>query len=158
MLRLWVAATDYSAEMSVSDEILKRMSDSYRRLRNTVRFLLGNLAGFDPVQDALPPARTGCARSLGAGARRLQNSRRSSRPTALRFSTGSYQKVPALRRGPRRLLARCPQGPPVYAAGGGVQRGARPDRDLPSPRRWCAGWRRSILHRRGDLGAPARPA
>jgi isoleucyl-tRNA synthetase len=56
VLRLWVAATDYSAEMSVSDEILKRMSDSYRRLRNTVRFLLGNLAGFDPVQDALPPA------------------------------------------------------------------------------------------------------
>jgi len=55
VLRLWVAATDYSAEMSVSDEILQRMADSYRRLRNTVRFLLGNLAGFDPVRDALPP-------------------------------------------------------------------------------------------------------
>ena len=54
VLRLWVAATDYSGEMSVSDEILKRMSDSYRRMRNTVRFLLGNLAGFDPVRDALP--------------------------------------------------------------------------------------------------------
>jgi len=54
VLRLWVAATDYSAEMSVSDEILKRMTDSYRRLRNTVRFLLGNLAGFDPARDALP--------------------------------------------------------------------------------------------------------
>jgi isoleucyl-tRNA synthetase len=54
VLRLWVAATDYSAEMSVSDEILKRMSDSYRRMRNTVRFLLGNLAGFDPARDALP--------------------------------------------------------------------------------------------------------
>ena len=54
VLRLWVAATDYSSEMSVSDEILKRMSDSYRRMRNTVRFLLGNLAGFDPAHDALP--------------------------------------------------------------------------------------------------------
>jgi len=54
VLRLWVAATDYSAEISVSDEILKRMSDSYRRMRNTVRFLLGNLAGFDPARDALP--------------------------------------------------------------------------------------------------------
>jgi len=54
VLRLWVAATDYSAEMSVSDEILKRMADSYRRLRNTVRFLLGNLAGFDPAKDLLP--------------------------------------------------------------------------------------------------------
>ena len=54
VLRLWVAATDYSSEMSVSDEILKRMSDSYRRMRNTLRFLLGNLAGFDPARDALP--------------------------------------------------------------------------------------------------------
>jgi isoleucyl-tRNA synthetase len=54
VLRLWVAATDYSGEISVSDEILKRMSDSYRRMRNTVRFLLGNLSGFDPAADALP--------------------------------------------------------------------------------------------------------
>jgi len=54
VLRLWVAATDYSAEMNVSDEILKRTSDSYRRMRNTVRFLLGNLDGFDPRQDLLP--------------------------------------------------------------------------------------------------------
>jgi isoleucyl-tRNA synthetase len=54
VLRLWVASTDYANEMSVSDEILKRMSDSYRRIRNTVRFLLGNLAGFDPLTDAVP--------------------------------------------------------------------------------------------------------
>ena len=56
VLRLWVAATDYSNEMSVSDEILKRMADSYRRMRNTVRFLLGNLDGFDPQRDATKPA------------------------------------------------------------------------------------------------------
>ncbi len=54
VLRLWVAATDYANEISVSDEILKRTSDSYRRVRNTVRFLLGNLAGFDPARDAVP--------------------------------------------------------------------------------------------------------
>ncbi len=53
VLRLWVAATDYSAEMSVSDEILKRMADSYRRTRNTARFLLGNLADFDPARDCV---------------------------------------------------------------------------------------------------------
>lgn len=47
VLRLWVAATDYSNEMSLSDEILKRVSDSYRRIRNTARFLLGNLDGYD---------------------------------------------------------------------------------------------------------------
>ncbi|MDE2219104.1 MAG: isoleucine--tRNA ligase [Gammaproteobacteria bacterium] len=49
MLRLWVAATDFSNEMSLSPEILKRMGDSYRRMRNTVRFLLGNLHGFEPA-------------------------------------------------------------------------------------------------------------
>ncbi len=53
VLRLWVAATDYSNEMSVSDEILKRMADSYRRMRNTLRFLLGNLSGFNPATDAV---------------------------------------------------------------------------------------------------------
>jgi isoleucyl-tRNA synthetase len=57
ILRLWVAATDYRNEMSVSDEILKRTADAYRRLRNTARFLLANLAGFDPVEHALPPER-----------------------------------------------------------------------------------------------------
>jgi len=54
VLRLWVASTDYSNEIAVSDEILKRMADSYRRMRNTVRFLLGNLHGFDPAVDAVP--------------------------------------------------------------------------------------------------------
>jgi isoleucyl-tRNA synthetase len=54
IMRLWIAATDYANEMSLSEEILKRISDSYRRMRNTVRFLLGNLAGFDPAADALP--------------------------------------------------------------------------------------------------------
>ena len=54
VLRLWVAATDYTGEMSCSEEILKRTSDSYRRLRNTARFLLGNLHGFDPQRDAVP--------------------------------------------------------------------------------------------------------
>ena len=54
VLRLWVSATDYTSEMSVSDEILKRTSDSYRRIRNTVRFLLGNLHGFDPAKHAVP--------------------------------------------------------------------------------------------------------
>ena len=53
ILRLWVAATDYRNEMGVSDEILKRMADAYRRLRNTARYLLGNLADFDPQKDCV---------------------------------------------------------------------------------------------------------
>ncbi len=53
VLRLWVAAADYRQEMTVSDEILKRVADAYRRIRNTARFLLGNLHDFDPEHDAL---------------------------------------------------------------------------------------------------------
>ncbi len=55
ILRLWVAATDYRGEMTVSDEILKRSADAYRRMRNTARFLLANINGFDPKQHALVP-------------------------------------------------------------------------------------------------------
>jgi isoleucyl-tRNA synthetase len=51
ILRLWVASTDYRSEIAVSDEILKRSADSYRRIRNTARFLLANLNGFDPHTD-----------------------------------------------------------------------------------------------------------
>ena len=53
ILRLWVASTDYRSEIAVSDEILKRSADSYRRIRNTARFLLANLNGFDPQSDLI---------------------------------------------------------------------------------------------------------
>ncbi len=55
ILRLWVAATDYRAEMAVSKEILKRTADAYRRLRNTLRFLLANLHDFDPATHQVAP-------------------------------------------------------------------------------------------------------
>lgn len=51
ILRLWVASTDYTGEMTVSDEILKRSADAYRRIRNTSRFLLANMSGFEPARD-----------------------------------------------------------------------------------------------------------
>ncbi|HTY49141.1 MAG TPA: isoleucine--tRNA ligase [Steroidobacteraceae bacterium] len=56
VLRLWVASSDYANELSVSDALLARTADAYRRMRNTVRFLLGNLDGFDPARDAVHPA------------------------------------------------------------------------------------------------------
>jgi isoleucyl-tRNA synthetase len=57
VLLLWVAATDFSGELNVSEEILKRTADSYRRMRNTLRFLLGNLNEFDPAEQAVEPDR-----------------------------------------------------------------------------------------------------
>jgi isoleucyl-tRNA synthetase len=69
ILRLWVAAADYRQEMSVSDEILNRVADAYRRIRNTARFLLGNLDGFEPEmclapKDMLPLDRWAVDRAL----------------------------------------------------------------------------------------------
>ncbi len=55
ILRLWVASTDYTGEIAVSDNILKRSADAYRRIRNTSRFLLANLNGFDPKRDMVKP-------------------------------------------------------------------------------------------------------
>lgn len=54
ILRLWVGSADYTGEIAVSDEIFKRAADSYRRIRNTARFLLANLNGFDPKRDMVP--------------------------------------------------------------------------------------------------------
>ena len=54
IIRLWVASTDYSGELSISDEILKRVSEGYRRIRNTLRFLLANLTDFDAHTQLLP--------------------------------------------------------------------------------------------------------
>lgn len=55
ILRLWVASTDYRGEMTASGEVLKRVADSYRRIRNTARFLLSNLSGFDPTLNLVAP-------------------------------------------------------------------------------------------------------
>jgi isoleucyl-tRNA synthetase len=56
VLRLWVASSDYAQEVHLSDEVLKGVSDEYRRIRNTVRFLLANLFDFNPDQDAVKPS------------------------------------------------------------------------------------------------------
>ncbi|WP_432823949.1 isoleucine--tRNA ligase, partial [Trichloromonas sp.] len=53
ILRLWVAAQDYRDDIRISQEILQRLSDAYRRIRNTARYILGNLHGFDPATDSV---------------------------------------------------------------------------------------------------------
>jgi isoleucyl-tRNA synthetase len=56
VLRLWIASTDYSGEMTCSEAIIQRTGDSYRRIRNTARFMLANMAGFDPAEHSVPTA------------------------------------------------------------------------------------------------------
>ena len=125
------AATDYSGELSISDEILKRVVEGYRRIRNTLRFLLANTADFDPAKDAVPVARAARDRSLRArawrsaladgGARRLR---------ALRVPPGRAAAADLLLGGPGRLLSRRAEGPPLH---GGARRAARGARRRP---RW----------------------
>ena len=55
IIRLWVASTDYSGDPSIDDKILARVVDGYRRIRNTLRFLLANVSDFDPAKDAVAP-------------------------------------------------------------------------------------------------------
>ena len=104
IVRWWVASTDYSGDVLISDEIMKRVVESYRRIRNTLRFLLANTSDFDPAQHALPVERVARDRSLRDRAARRPadarcsrtsrssssiRSRRSCRPTAPRTSAAS---------------------------------------------------------------------
>ncbi len=75
ILRLWVGATDYSGDLSISDEILKRVVESYRRIRNTLRFLLANTADFDAAMHAVPLTKTDRDRSICAGASAVAHER-----------------------------------------------------------------------------------
>jgi isoleucyl-tRNA synthetase len=54
IIRLWVASTDYSGDLNIDDKILARVVDTYRRVRNTLKFLLANVSDFDPAKDAVP--------------------------------------------------------------------------------------------------------
>ncbi|SEQ60621.1 Isoleucyl-tRNA synthetase [Virgibacillus subterraneus] len=54
ILRLWVSSVDYQADVRISQEILKQISEAYRKIRNTIRFMLANLSDFDPAKDAVP--------------------------------------------------------------------------------------------------------
>jgi isoleucyl-tRNA synthetase len=83
ILRLWVAATDYSGELNISDEILKRVVESYRRIRNTLRFLLANTSDFDPASK--PSRSRSCSSSIASRWRRRRRWRRRWRPITARY-------------------------------------------------------------------------
>ncbi len=159
ILRLWVAATDYRGEMTVSDEILKRTADAYRRLRNTSRFLLANLNGFDPAAaparsraDAVPRplGHRAHAQAAGAGAAGLRELR-----VPPHLPAGA--QLLCDRHG--QLLSRYHQGPPVHHAG--RQHTAPLGADRPVSRGRGAGALAGAdpeFHRRGNLAAPAGQA
>ncbi len=152
ILRLWVAATDYSGELFISDEILKRVVEGYRRIRNTLRFLLANTSDFDAGEGR------GSARRI-AGDRPLRARRR---PCARRCGRGRLRalRIPSRRAaaadfllgGPRRLLPRRAEGSPVHDGQGERRATLGADRARTDPR--CAApadGAGAVLHRRGGL-------
>ena len=131
IMRLWVSATDYSGEMAVSKQILQRSADAYRRIRNTARFLLSNLTGFNPATDLLP-AEDMLALDRWAVDRALLLQRELQRalrrvPVLERLLEGAQ----LLRAGAGRFLPRHHQGSPVHHRR--QQQGAPflPDRAVP---------------------------
>ena len=158
VLRLWVAATDYANEISVSDEILKRMSDSYRRMRNTVRFLLGNLAGLRSGARRGARRRAGRARPLGARARTSELQEEIvAAYRELRVPPDLPEGAQLLRRRHGRLLSRRAQGPAVHDAGEERRAPLGADGDV-LDRRGDGALARAdpLVHGRGDLAATCR--
>ena len=83
ILRLWTAMSDYREEIRVSKEILARVVEAYRKIRNTLRYLLGNLYDFDPAVDRVPLAADGGGGPLHPRALRGGGAARRSRPTRI---------------------------------------------------------------------------
>jgi isoleucyl-tRNA synthetase len=115
ILRLWLASSDYSGELSISKEILDRVVETYRRLRNTLRFLLANIADYDPVANKLPVAKwLTIDRYALALTRELQE--RSDQRLHAKFEF--HRVVQALQHFASEdlgaLLPRHPEGPPVH--------------------------------------------
>ena len=130
ILRLWSAMVDFREEVRIGDEILARVVEAYRKIRNTCRILVANLYDFDPERDAVPTAqlpavdRYGLARYAEAAAPDPGG------VPALRFPGYlSGAQRPEHRR-PQRLLHRRVQGPPVHAGAGRPGQTCRPDGDV----------------------------
>ena len=156
VLRLWIAATDYANEMSLSDEILKRVGESYRRMRNTARFLLGNLAGFDPATDQLPPDQLVAVDRWALWRTQQLQEGSDCRVPRLSVPHDLPEGAQLLQRRPGRLLPRRIEGSSLHHAGEECGTPFGTDRDVLDRRGDGALARAdSFLHGRGDLASSA---
>ncbi len=156
VLRLWVAATDYTAEMSISDEILKRMAESYRRMRNTARFPAREPARLRSRRAPAGAARAAVARPLAH--RACPHAAGRDQPGLPRLPVPPHlpEAAQLLRGGPGGLLSRHRQGPHVHHARGRQAAAFRADGH--AARDACDGAlarAHPVLHGRGDVAAPA---
>ncbi len=118
IIRLWVASTDYSGELTLSDEILKRVVESYRRLRNTLRFLLANVSDFDIERDMLPVERVARNRPLRVGDDTRNGRAHASRLRPLRIPSDRCAAADVRLGRPGRVLPRYPERPALHDQAG----------------------------------------
>ncbi len=157
ILRLWVAAEDYTEDIRISEEILKRLVEAYRRIRNTSRFILGNLYDFDPATDAVPYRRDGGDGPLDPPPAPGGDPPRPGGLRAVPVPCGLLHPLQLLHGGPLRALPRCPQGPALHLEGGipGAPVGADGDEGGPGGDGPAAG-PDPHLHGGGGVAGPAR--
>ncbi len=114
IVRLWVASIDFREDMAASENLMSRCSELYRKLRNTFRFLLGNLNGFSPATDAGARGRPAAARPLHAGANPRTNGKNSRVVRGLRIPSRLSRGERVRDRRPEFVLPGRPEGPDVH--------------------------------------------
>ena len=114
IIRLWVASVDFREDVMSSDELMQRIADSYRKIRNTFRYILGNLEGFDPARDVVPFAEMHPLDQyiLLRAAEVTKDVRCALRQLHLPPAVSAAEGL--LHRRPQRDLLRCAEGPAVY--------------------------------------------
>ena len=141
ILRLWVTMVDYREDMRISDEMVKRLAEAYRKIRNTLRYLLSNLADFDPARDAVAEDDLDELDRYALARHRQVVARVREAYESLRVPRRLPPARPVLRRRPLLLLPRRAQGPPLLRRRGRTEAPLRADRAPPHrpgpvPRCW----------------------
>ncbi len=157
IVRLWVASLDYRDDDPISEEILARCGEAYRKIRNTARYLLSNLYDFDPATGLRPGGETPSAGPLGAGAGPDRGEENPRRLRGLRIPRHLPPARDFLRHDAFGVLLRHSQGPPLCIGRGLPRAALRSDRPLPDrPGAGGGGRAGASFHFRGDLAANSR--
>ena len=158
ILRLWTASVEFNEDVRMSATILTRLVDAYRKLRNTFRYMLGNLADFDPATGCGAGGRNGGIGSVDAAARRGPGGALPRLVRQLRVSQGLSRGLRLLHRGPERGLLRRAEGPALHLGAEIAGAPQRADRALPPAGRLRApAGAADELHRRRSVGPHGTP-
>ena len=155
IIRLWVASVDFREDVAASENLMQRVSENYRKLRNTFRFLLGNLHDFNPATDAVPFAEPAASRPVHPRPHRRARRQNPHRLRRLRIPPRLPRAQRVREHRPQRALPRRAQRPPLHLRTQPPRPPQRTNRPLAHRRSPHPPHRpHPQLHRRRSLGAP----